>query len=159
MRHVIAFFIKFLSTLVVLGIILGLFFNYSIMDVLTISIVLSAVGYMLGDLFLYRRTNNMTATISDFGLAFLVVWFMSLNITFEDDLLTASILAAAGVAIYEYFYHRVVPRARGRRRETNENRNQRQTNARYRTEASEDLTIARPDVRSPKGKENNQNEK
>lgn len=157
MRHVIAFSIKFLSTLIVLGIILGLFFNYSILDVLTISIVISAVGYLLGDLFLYRRSNNLTATIADFGMAFLVVWFMSMNLTYEDDLLSVSLLVAAGVTVYEYFYHRIVPRDARRTQETGQNQDQRRNNSRYQTEASEDLAIVRPDVRSPE--ENNKNKR
>jgi hypothetical protein len=157
MRHVIAFSIKFLSTLFVLGIILGLFFNYSIFDVLTISIVLSAVGYLLGDLFLYRRSNNLTATLADFGMTFLVVWFMSVNLTYEDDLLTATLLAAAGVTVFEYFYHRIVPRDARRRHENNRNQDQKLNNSRYQTEASEDLAIVRPDVRSPE--ENDKNNK
>jgi hypothetical protein len=157
LRHVIAFSIKFLSTLFVLGIILGLFFNYSILDVLTISIVLSTAGYVLGDLYLYRRSNNLTATLADFGMTFLVVWFMSVNLTYEDDLLTATLLAATGVTVYEYFYHRIVPRDTRRRHENNKNQDQRLNNSRYQTEASEELAIVRPDVRTPE--ENDKNNK
>lgn len=79
MPHLIRFSIKFVSTLVVLGIILGLFYNLGFTEVLTITVVLTLLGYIIGDLFILRRTSNIIASIADFGLSFLVVWFMSRN--------------------------------------------------------------------------------
>jgi hypothetical protein len=148
MRHVLAFLIKFLSTLVVLGIILGVVFGSSIADVFTISIVLSIIGYTLGDLFLLRRTSNVIATSADFGLSFIVIWLVSSAVTNEAYLYTSSLLAASMVTIFEFFYHRIVPRRDDKRQATNQNANQKINRSQFKTEASEDMAIARPDVRS-----------
>ncbi|MFC3884347.1 YndM family protein [Bacillus songklensis] len=155
MRHVLAFSIKFMATLVVLGVVLGLFNNLSIVDVLTISIVLSAVGYIIGDLFILRRTNNSVASLADFGLAFLVIWSMSRNLAYVNDLFAGSLISALGITVFEIFYHRIVPRNAGRTEIPNQN--QRQRNTRLNTEASEELTPVRPDVRSPKEYNDNKN--
>ncbi|WP_180954620.1 YndM family protein [Bacillus sp. V5-8f] len=154
MRHVIAFLIKFLSTLVVLGIILGVVFDYSVGDVVYISFGLSAIGYLLGDLYILRRTSNTIATIADSVLAFLVIMYISSIVTNEAYLVTASLLGASFITILEFYYHRIVPRRENERQATNTNENRRVNNAKFQTEASEDLAIARPDVRNAK-EENN----
>lgn len=154
MRHIIAFLFKFLSTLVVLGIILGVVFGYSIADVFMITTVLSVIGYVLGDLFLLRRTSNVIATTADFGLAFIVILFLSTAVTNEAYLYTASLLAASMVTIFEFFYHRFVPR-RDEKTTANPDAGRRVDNTQFKTEASEDMAIARPDVRSPEDDKKN----
>ncbi|MDA1475064.1 DUF2512 family protein [Bacillus sp. CLL-3-40] len=39
-----------------------------------LTLVLGVVSYLVGDLFLLPRTNNMTATIGDFGLSIVLIW-------------------------------------------------------------------------------------
>jgi hypothetical protein len=146
MQHIWRIVIKFIACLVALGIILGMFYDFSFGDVLAITTVLGLVSYILGDLLLLRSTNNLMATAADFALAFLVVWFMGQALTFEDDLLSASLISALAVAGFEYFFHKflVVKDVK----QTN-NRSQIQPRPQFQTEASEELTPVRPDVRSP----------
>ncbi|PLT30490.1 YndM family protein [Peribacillus deserti] len=160
MRHILPLLIKFIATFSMLGIILGLFNNFSIFDVLVISILLTAVAYVLGDFMILRRTNNVMATAADFGLAFLLIWLLSRNLTFQDNLVSASFFAALGVTLFEYVFHRIIPRsanhtvrAKGRQHSGNTGR----STSRYETEASEDLTPVRPDVRSKKDSEDQKN--
>jgi hypothetical protein len=143
MKHIKAIAIKFVSSLVLLSIILGLFFDMAFSNILLISLVLGVAAYFIGDLLILPRTNNTVATLADFGLAFLIIWLMSENLTYGDNHFSMSLIAALGVALFEYMFHKYLARNilpdRGR---------QQTTTLQYQTEASEELTPVRPDVRT-----------
>jgi hypothetical protein len=144
MKHVKALAIKFVSSLVLLSLILGLLFDMAFSNIFLITLVLGVAAYLIGDLLILPRTNNTVATIADFGLAFLIIWFMSENLTYGDNHFSMSLIAALGVALFEYMFHKyvannVLPNKDG----------QQQTRPlQYQTEASEELTPVRQDVRS-----------
>ncbi|MEN8698165.1 YndM family protein [Bacillus infantis] len=115
MEHVKAIIIKFVMIAVVLGIILTGFFDISFTDSLLISVVLTILAYIAGDLLIFRTTGdrsdqgkrNLIATISDAVLAFLVIWFMGNNLVANDsDIITASIISAVVIAAGEWFFHK-----------------------------------------------------
>ncbi len=107
MRHLKALLIKFVMSLAVVWIVLGGFYNIDFGHVLTLSIVLTIVSYILGDLFLLARFENWGATISDFILAFAVIWLYSVNFIAEDfPLLTAAGLTSLLLAVGEWFFHK-----------------------------------------------------
>src|SRR5438309_8037770 len=108
MKHIKPLVIKFISSLVLLSIILGLFFGMSFGNVFLITLVLGVVAYVLGDLLILPRTSNIIATFADFGLAFLVIRFMSDILANGDagDMFTMSLIAAIGVALFEYVFHK-----------------------------------------------------
>ena len=110
MKHMKNLAIKFISILAVLFIILGIFYDMSFGNVLSISVVLTLASYLIGDLLILRRTNNTMATISDFALAFLVIWLMGENLTYGDSLIMPALIAAAGIALFETFFHKYVSR-------------------------------------------------
>ena len=142
MKHMKNLAIKFISILAVLFIILGIFYDMSFGNVLSISVVLTLASYLIGDLLILRRTNNTMATISDFALAFLVIWLMGENLTYGDSLIMPALIAAAGIALFETFFHKYVSRQID---EANEHQN-RSTNLRYQTEASSELTPRNTEV-------------
>jgi Protein of unknown function (DUF2512) len=147
MKHIKPLVIKFISSLVLLSIILGLFFGMSFGNVFLITLVLGVVAYVLGDLLILPRTSNIIATFADFGLAFLVIRFMSDILANGDagDMFTMSLIAAIGVALFEYVFHKYVAN-----RVLNENkaREDQQTKLRYQTEVSEELTPKNIDARN-----------
>ncbi|MED3623937.1 YndM family protein [Neobacillus thermocopriae] len=147
MQHGVRLVVKFVACLVVLGIILGMFYDFSFGDVVLISAVLGLLSYFLGDLLLLRRSNNFIASAADFGLTFLVVWFMGRAITIEDDLFSASLISAVAVTAFEYFFHRFLVHESDDRKTIRTNRTQ------FQTEASEELTPVKPDVRSPENED------
>ena len=101
MKHMKNLAIKFISILAVLFIILGIFYDMSFGNVLWISVVLTLVSYLIGDLLIFRKTNNTMATISDFAIAFLVIWLMGENLTYGDSLIMPALIAAAGIALFD----------------------------------------------------------
>lgn len=137
MNHFKAILIKFIATFVVLYIILGAFYDMAFRNVFLISLVLTVAAYVIGDMLILRMTNNTVATIADFGLAFLVIWFMGESLTFGDSLFTAALISAAGIALFEIFFHKYVANRSHDKTTTVQNR---PTNLRYQTEASEEFT-------------------
>ncbi|MCM3404511.1 YndM family protein [Cytobacillus oceanisediminis] len=150
MQHFKALALKFLASLVLLYIILGIFFGMSFVNVFIITAILGITAYILGDMVILPRSSNMIATAADFGLAFLLIWFLSSILTNGDNLIAMSIAAALGVALFEYLFHLYL--LRNMTEASNEKGTINQGNLRYNTEVSEDLTPVRPDVRSEEDK-------
>ncbi|MCM3395131.1 MULTISPECIES: YndM family protein [Cytobacillus] len=150
MQHFKALALKFLASVVLLYIILGIFFGMSFVNVFIITAILGITAYILGDMVILPRSSNMIATAADFGLAFLLIWFLSSILTNGDNLIAMSIAAALGVALFEYLFHLYL--LRNMTEASNEKGTINQGNLRYNTEVSEDLTPVRPDVRSEEDK-------
>jgi hypothetical protein len=137
MNHLKALAIKFIVSLVLLYMILGMFYDMSFGNVFLITLVLGVASYVIGDLFILPRTNNTVATLADFGLAFMLIWLMGESLTYGDSLFTASLISAAGVALFEYFFHKYMSNSVITRTENDQHRT---GNLQYQTEASEELT-------------------
>jgi hypothetical protein len=142
MKHMKNLAIKFISILAVLFVILGIFYDMSFGNVLSISVVLTLASYLIGDLLILRKTNNTMATIADFAMAFLVIWLMGENLTFGDSLIMPALISAAGIALFETFFHKYVAR------QINQADGQQNSsrNLRYQTEASSELTPRNTEV-------------
>jgi hypothetical protein len=147
MKHVKALLVKFVATLAILYIILGVFNDVAFRNVFLISLVVTLAAYLIGDLLILPRTNNTVATIADFGLSFLVIWWMANNLTYGDGMMGEAFVSALALAVVEFMFHRymannVLPNQHDNRRSHG------QRNLQYQTESSEELTPVRPDVRS-----------
>lgn len=59
MNHVKALIIKFLMIAVVLLVILTLFFDVPFMDTVWISIALTLIAYIMGDLMIFRKAGGL----------------------------------------------------------------------------------------------------
>ncbi|MCT1401036.1 YndM family protein [Paenibacillus sp. p3-SID867] len=62
------------------------------------------VAYLVGDLLILPRTNNMMATIGDVGLVFVMLWIISESANWTlsfPEILLITVLAG----IFEFFYH------------------------------------------------------
>lgn len=141
MDHVKALAVKLISCFILLYIILGLFYDMSFRNVLWITLVLGITSYIIGDLLILPRTNNLISTLVDFVWAFLVIWIMGDYLTFGDDIITMSLISAAGVAIFEYFYHKYVTTHITRSENNNKPRN-----LQYQTEVADELTPRRAEL-------------
>ncbi|MCM3237536.1 YndM family protein [Heyndrickxia oleronia] len=110
MKHIKAMGIKFVATLVVLFVILGLIFGMSFTNIVFISLVLSVASYLVGDIEILPRTNNTVATIADFGLSLLFIWFLSAALTRENAtaLFLISLVSASAVSLFEMAFHKYV---------------------------------------------------
>lgn len=113
MEHVKALVMKFVMLAVVLGIILTLIFDFAFWDTMLISLVLTLVAYVLGDLMIFqgvaepakRTKRNAIATIGDAVLAFTVIWIMALALGTGNSIILASVISAVVIAAGEWFFH------------------------------------------------------
>jgi len=144
LKHVKDFTIKFISNLVLLYVILGLFYGMEFGNVFLISLVLGIVSYLIGDRLILPKTNNTMATLADFGLALLVIWSMSESFTRGDNIFTVSLLAALAVTLFEYFFHKYV--SNNATKEDSQEKINPSTSLRFQTEASEELSPQRKDL-------------
>lgn len=115
MDHVKALIIKLVMITAVLGIILSGIFGGEFSDTLWISIVLTVLAYVLGDLLIFRNAGdgddhtkrNIIGTLSDAVLTVAVIYLMGKDLFVGDnDLINAAILSAVVVGIGEWFFHR-----------------------------------------------------
>ncbi|MGO4886860.1 DUF2512 family protein [Anaerobacillus sp. MEB173] len=107
MRHLNALLIKFLMTSVLLFFILTLGYGVSFGITMTISIIITLFAYALGDIVILPKSNNLYATLLDFGFSFVVIWlvlFLFIPQTFPY--IGAAIVSAAAIAIGEWFFHK-----------------------------------------------------
>ncbi|PAV27946.1 hypothetical protein CIL05_18915 [Virgibacillus profundi] len=107
MEHVKALLIKFVMCTAVLWVVLGMFYGVSFGDILTISVLLTGVSYVVGDLFLLPRFENWGATLADLGLAFMGTWYLGLFLIEGNIALgNAAIISALIIAAGEFFFHK-----------------------------------------------------
>lgn len=105
MKHVIALFIKTLMIASVLLIVLSVFNNYPASQALWLAIIVSGASYLLGDLFILPMTNNTTATLADFGIGTIVVWWVGSAIYNSPVPLTIALMSALLIGIGEWVFH------------------------------------------------------
>ncbi|MBO1005869.1 YndM family protein [Pseudogracilibacillus auburnensis] len=109
MDYVKALIIKFIMCTAVIWIVLGAFYGVNFGQILMLSLIITGVSFVLGDLFILPKFENWGATIADFIIVFAIVWLYGANFINENiPLLTAAAITAAIIAIGEIFFHRYV---------------------------------------------------
>ena len=132
MNHVKALAIKFVMIALVLLIILTGIYDVEFGDTLLISVVLTLLAYVLGDLMIFRKTfdrkrsdnnqaaqndedhtkRNAIATVADIVLAFVVIWLMGEALFAETpDLIQAAVISALVIGGGEWFFHKYLDRS------------------------------------------------
>lgn len=120
MNHVKALIMKFVMIAAVLLIILTVFFDVPFADTLWISLALTLVAYVMGDLMIFRKAGNageqnkrnMIATISDIVVAFLVIWLMGDALVGGNiNIVTPAIISAIVIGAGEWFFHKYLDRS------------------------------------------------
>ncbi|MCY7816847.1 YndM family protein [Bacillus haynesii] len=153
MKHVRALCLKFIVSLVLLYVILTLFFGVPFGEMFVLTLFLGVISYLIGDLLLLPRTNNTTATMGDFGLSLVLIWAILAmqNNPPYGTLAAASIVAAIGVTVFEYFFHRYME-ANVLDETKNGNRKNREKpgSLQYQSEASEELYPVTPSKKQDK---------
>ncbi|MBS4197816.1 YndM family protein [Lederbergia citri] len=136
MDHVKALAIKFISSLALLYIILGMLYGMTFGNVFLITLVLGVVSYIIGDLIILPRTNNTVASIADFGIVLIIIWILSAAPTDFNNLFTMSLKASIAVTLFEYVFHRYVENNVVSKKTTEDY----PRNMQYQTESSEEFT-------------------
>ncbi|ATW26696.1 DUF2512 family protein [Candidatus Formimonas warabiya] len=109
MKHLTAVLIKFGIIAIALEIVLNLLSDLTFGQILIVSVVVTVLAYLIGDLLILPMSNNTIATVADFGLALVTIYafdwvYRNAEISFFDAALAALVLAAG-----EWFFHKLVP--------------------------------------------------
>jgi hypothetical protein len=106
MDHAKALGIKLIVIGVVLFSILGIFYTASIGNIFLITLLVTGIAYVIGDLIILPRYGNIFATVADFGLAFFSIWLLSIMlIEANGEIIAASLFASIFIAIGEGVFH------------------------------------------------------
>lgn len=111
MKHILALVIKFAIIAIVLEVVLGYLTDLSAVNILYVALAVTLLAYVIGDLFVLDKTNNTIATIADAGLALLTIWAFNWIMPDADISFTDALIAAAVLAVGEWFYHKFVRKA------------------------------------------------
>lgn len=105
MKHLGAMILKFLMTLIVLAFILGYTLGWYYPAVLVISLIITIVGYIVGDLIILPRGGNIPATSADFGLILIIIWAVGILWFKEPVYSTGPLFSALILSVGEWFFH------------------------------------------------------
>lgn len=91
---------------VVLGIILSIFTDIGFGNIMYISVAVTIIAYVIGDLLILASTNNTIATISDIGLAFVTIYLYNYLLGTYEISFWDSLIAAIIIGVGEWFFHK-----------------------------------------------------
>jgi hypothetical protein len=107
MNNTLILLLKFVSTVIAFAIALDLFFDAAFADIVSFSLLVTIMSYMLGDRIILPRLGNRNALIADFFLVYAVVWvFGSVLLNSYLQIAWGSVIAAAIITLSEVFIHR-----------------------------------------------------
>lgn len=108
MRHLIALFIKFIMVTIILSLVLGIMTDLSLGSILYISVAVTVLNYVIGDLLIYAAANKIIAIIADFIITLAAVYLyndlVNLKVISLWDALISSILICVG----EWYFHKYI---------------------------------------------------
>lgn len=96
MKHIIALLIKF--AMIAFG------------QILYVSITVTAIAYIIGDVFILAVSNNIVATIADAGLALFIIYMFNFLWTNREISFYNALIAAVVIGACEWFFHKHVAR-------------------------------------------------
>ncbi|MCM0648242.1 YndM family protein [Clostridium swellfunianum] len=108
MKHISDLLIKFIMVTLVLEVILGMMTNLALSNILIISLAVTILAYIIGDLLILPPTNNTTATIADIGLALAVIYMFNFLWNTREISFVDALIAAAVIGSGEWFFHKYV---------------------------------------------------
>lgn len=126
MKHLKILLIKFVASIVVFWISLDLFFEATIVDIVSFSLLVTFISYFIGDQILLPRIGNRNAVVVDFFLTYSIVWvfggifFASYLQVAWGSIISATLIAGSEVFVHSYIVKNVKPSVQERKRSFNQ---------------------------------------
>ncbi|HEY4600854.1 MAG TPA: DUF2512 family protein [Cerasibacillus sp.] len=106
MKHIKVFGIKLIVMIVIVLSLFGIYDHMPIVNLLWMSLLITALTYIVGDMIFYRYFGNIIALILDFAFAFALFWYMgNLFIGVEYAIVPLAFFAAFFFLCSEFFIH------------------------------------------------------
>ncbi len=126
MKHFNVLVMKFVATFIIVWISLGLFFEATLAQILSFSLLITVVSYFIGDRILLPRIGNRNSVIADFFTVYLIVWIFG-SIFFHNylqvawgSIISATLIAGSEVFVHSYILKNVKPPVREPQRKYNQ---------------------------------------
>jgi len=110
LRHFSAILVKFAMTTIVLEIVLYAFSGLSFWSILGLSLVVTLISYLIGDLVILPATNNLTATIADIILVLVTIYIANFLWYTKELSFFSALIAAVVLGAGEWFFHKLIDR-------------------------------------------------
>ncbi|GGE56584.1 membrane protein [Pullulanibacillus camelliae] len=109
MQQIGILLIKWLTCILAFTIALDLFFNATLIDILSFSLAVTLISYFIGDRLILPLLGNRIASISDFILTYVSVWvFGSILLNNYMQVAWGSLISAVLISFAEIFIHRFI---------------------------------------------------
>lgn len=109
MDHILILLLKFITCLIAFAVGLDLFFDATIVDIVSFSLVVTIVSYVIGDRIILPRLGNSNALAVDFFLTYTCVWiFGSVLLESYVQIGWGSLLSAFLITGAEVIVHRIL---------------------------------------------------
>lgn len=106
MNHLRYLGIKFIVISIAVLSIYGMFDHIPIPNLIIMSVIATAVSYIIGDLLILRRFGNLTATIADFVLMAATLWALSMMfVGLGQPILLPTLFSSYFILFCEPFIH------------------------------------------------------
>lgn len=106
MNHAKALGIKWIFIAIITFSLFGIFYNVSLTSLFSISVIVTGISYIVGDLLILPRVGNVFATLLDFGLSFILFALLSsVLIPTTMPIMLASLAGAFFSASIEPLFH------------------------------------------------------
>ncbi|QQK77275.1 YndM family protein [Salicibibacter cibarius] len=105
MRYVGALIIKLLMITLMLWVFLGVFGGISLANILLVSVLLTGVSFLVGDLYVLKNFGNTLATVVDFVFIWVGLWALGAALFPFEGLVLYCITSAFFIAAGEGFFH------------------------------------------------------
>ncbi len=109
MKHITSLLIKVVMIAVVLEVVLGLLTNLTFTQILYVSLAVTIVAYLIGDMVVLPMANNNTiATVADIGLSLVTIYLFNYAWTNRHISITDALIAAVVIGVGEWVFHKYV---------------------------------------------------
>ncbi|PYZ93375.1 hypothetical protein CR194_09315 [Salipaludibacillus keqinensis] len=126
MKHVNVLFIKFVASLFIFGISLGLLFDAPLVEVVSFSLLVTIISYFIGDQIILPRIGKMNTVVVDFFLVYLIVWifgaifFHSYLMIGWGSIISATLFAGSEVFVHSYIVKNIKQTVQEKQRSFNQ---------------------------------------
>lgn len=108
MRHLGSITIKFVMISLIFYLVLGLGYRFNFTSIVLMSLIITLLSYLVGDLFILPYAGNTVAAVADAGLAVFGIWILSRFYGLYIPWAAPVIIAVVLFAFSEWFFHRYV---------------------------------------------------
>ncbi|WNF37428.1 YndM family protein [Bacillaceae bacterium IKA-2] len=115
MKHLNVLLIKFVASIFIFWISLGLLFNASFAVIISFSLLVTIISYFIGDQIILPRIGKKNTVVADFFLIYILVWvfggvlFHSYLMIGWGSIISATLFAGSEVFVHSYILKNINP--------------------------------------------------